>query len=50
MGPFSDKNCRHHGGMGHHVETMWSQIVPLSNETTINEDKTASSTIPMVNG
>ncbi len=31
--------------MAHHVETMSSQIVPLSNETTINDDETASSTM-----
>jgi hypothetical protein len=31
----------------HHVEIMLSQIVPLSNETTINNNETASA--PMVN-
>jgi hypothetical protein len=31
--------------MAHHVATMSSQIVPLSNETTINNNKTASSTM-----
>jgi hypothetical protein len=31
--------------MAHHVETMLSQIISLSNETTINDDKTASSTM-----
>ena len=31
--------------MAHHVETMSSQIDPLSNKTTINDDETASSTM-----
>jgi hypothetical protein len=31
--------------MAHHLETMSSQIVPLINETTINDDETASSTM-----
>jgi hypothetical protein len=31
--------------MAHHVETMPSQIVPLSNDTTISKDETASPTM-----
>jgi hypothetical protein len=31
--------------MAHHLETMSSQIVPLINETTINDNETASSTM-----
>jgi hypothetical protein len=31
--------------MARHVATMSSQIVPLSNKTTINDNKTASSTM-----
>jgi hypothetical protein len=31
--------------MAHHVATMSSQIVPLSNKTTMNNDKAASSTL-----
>jgi predicted metal-binding membrane protein len=31
--------------MAHNVETMSSQIVPLSNKTTINNNETASATM-----
>jgi hypothetical protein len=40
-----DKIFGCHGWMTHPVETMSSQIVPLSNETTINDDETASATM-----
>jgi hypothetical protein len=45
IGPLLDQNCRRHGRMAHHVATMLSQIIPLSNKTTIKNDKTASSTM-----
>jgi hypothetical protein len=35
--------------MAHHLETMSSQIVPLSNKTTINDNETASSTMGYTN-
>jgi hypothetical protein len=45
IGPLFDQNRRRPGRMAHHVKTMSSQIVPLSNATTINDDETASATM-----
>jgi hypothetical protein len=41
IGLLLDQNCHRHGRMAHHVETMSSQIIPLSNKTRINDNETA---------